>query len=116
MKALSIRHPWAWLIVHAGKDIENRRWYTHYRGPFLIHAAKGMTAEEREAAARFVSKLGIRLPDTFERGGLIGQATLIDCVKASDSPWFFGRYGFVIRDVKPLPFQPMRGQLGFFDV
>lgn len=32
MKALSIRQPWAWLILHAGKDIENRVWQTRFRG------------------------------------------------------------------------------------
>lgn len=26
--ALSIRQPWAWAILHAGKDIENRDWHT----------------------------------------------------------------------------------------
>lgn len=24
--ALSVRQPWAWAIIHAGKDIENRTW------------------------------------------------------------------------------------------
>ena len=33
MKCLSIRQPWAWAIIHAGKDIENRCWPTSYRGP-----------------------------------------------------------------------------------
>ena len=45
-KAISIRQPWAWAIVHAGKDIENRDWSTRYRGPVCIHAAKGMTKDE----------------------------------------------------------------------
>jgi hypothetical protein len=39
MKALSIKHPWAWAIVHAGKDIENRTWECRYRGEILIHAS-----------------------------------------------------------------------------
>src|SRR3990167_9411398 len=50
MKALSIRQPWAWLILHAGKDIENRGWPTSFRGRFLIHASKGMTRAEYELA------------------------------------------------------------------
>jgi hypothetical protein len=62
MKALSIRQPWAWLILHAGKDIENRDWPTRFRGRFLIHAAKGMTRDEYEngrgAAARRHRRLG----------------------------------------------------------
>ena len=43
MKALSIRQPWAWLIVNGHKDIENRQWRTHFRGKIYVHAAKGMT-------------------------------------------------------------------------
>jgi hypothetical protein len=39
MKALSIRQPWAWLIIAGIKDIENRRWATNHRGPILVHAA-----------------------------------------------------------------------------
>lgn len=48
MKALSIRQPWAWAIVNAGKRVENRTWETRYRGPILIHAAKGVTKREYE--------------------------------------------------------------------
>ncbi|MDD5394961.1 MAG: ASCH domain-containing protein [Thiothrix sp.] len=40
MKALSIQQPWAWAILNAGKDIENRDWYTPVRGRILIHAGK----------------------------------------------------------------------------
>ena len=47
---LSIRQPWAWLILNAGKDIENREWPTRFRGRVLIHASKGMTHDEWEDA------------------------------------------------------------------
>ena len=40
---------------------------------------------------------------------------LIDCVIDSDSPWFEGRFGFVLRDVQPVEFVPCKGALGFFD-
>src|ERR1051326_1498970 len=40
VKALSVRQPWAWLIIYGGKDIENRDWPTSHRGPTLIHAGK----------------------------------------------------------------------------
>ena len=43
MKALSIRQPWAWLIVNSHKHIENCDWPTKFRGRFLIHASKGVT-------------------------------------------------------------------------
>jgi hypothetical protein len=42
VKALSIRQPWAWLIVTGYKDIENRSWRTNYRGPLLIHAGRAI--------------------------------------------------------------------------
>ena len=60
----------------------------------------------------------ILLPEfaDLERGGVIGSVEIADCVEESDSPWFFGKYGFVLRDPKPLPFTPWKGQLGFFDV
>lgn len=114
MKALSIRQPWAWLILHAGKDVENRSWPTRFRGRFLIHAAKGMTRDEYESAPAWI----VDLPDfdQLRRGGIVGSAELVDCVTESDSEWFFGRYGFVLRNVKPLLFVPYRGELGFFDV
>ena len=38
MKAISIQQPWAWAIIHAGMDVENRTWNTHYRGLLAIHA------------------------------------------------------------------------------
>lgn len=43
IKAITIKQPWAWAITrrattYAGKDIENRTWTTHYRGPLAIHA------------------------------------------------------------------------------
>jgi hypothetical protein len=51
MKALSIRQPWAWLIVKGYKDIENRTWATKLRGRVFVHASKGMTRAEYEDAA-----------------------------------------------------------------
>lgn len=124
MKALSIRQPWAWLIVNGFKDIENRDWPTRLRDPIMIHASKGMTRDEYEDcldACHMVSltkpfPAGTRFPafSALERGGIVGIAEIADCVTASESPWFFGRYGFVIRNGRPLPFTPCKGALGFF--
>lgn len=139
MKALSIRQPWAWLIVRpdlAGearaaalangeiKTVENRGWSTSRRGPILIHASKGMTRGEYEDVVDFLL-LDPRLHDAaralpafeaLERGGIVGSAELVDCVSASESPWFFGAVGFVLANAKPLPFRPLKGALGFFEV
>lgn len=119
MKALSIRQPWAWLILNAGKDIENRDWPTSFRGRFLIHASKGMTRDEYENGLLTLEDIDsrIQLPpfEKLERGGIVGTAMLTACVRQSESPWFFGIYGFELRDVMPLPFRPYRGALGFFE-
>jgi len=40
MIALSIQQPWAWAIIHGGKDVENRTWPTKFRGRFLVHASR----------------------------------------------------------------------------
>ena len=123
--ALSIRQPWASLILLAGKDIENRTWEARVRGPILIHAAKGMTTREYVEAmtfARAINPWGINNlfdslhPDNLPRGGIIGSVNLVACLHRSPSPWFQGPYGFALRDPKPLPFARLRGQLGFFDV
>lgn len=40
MRILTVRQPWAWAIVHGGKDVENRgrNIAGSYRGPVAIHA------------------------------------------------------------------------------
>lgn len=123
MIALSIRQPWAWLILHAGKDIENRDWKTPFRGRCLIHASKsGTKADYNDAmdflADRSISFMGIDFPsiDQFERGGVVGSVEITGCTDNSESPWFVGDYGFILRNPKPLPFMPYKGRLGFFNV
>lgn len=124
MKALSIRQPWAWLIMNAGKDIENRVWQTPVRGRILVHAAKGMTRDEFEDADDFAANITHNYDrigkypvfEDLERGGIVGSVEIVDCVRASDSPWFVGTFGFVLRDPRPLPFRPFKGALGFFEV
>ena len=43
------------------------------------------------------------------------ELPLLHCVERSRSPWFFGRFGFVLENVQPVDFIPVRGALGFFD-
>ncbi len=101
VKALSIKQPYPHHIFHDGKDVENRDWPTKGRGWFIVHA--GVSKSEC-APSQY------NLP----RGGVVGVARIVDCVTEMDSDWFFGRYGFVLRDAMPLPLIPCRGQLGFF--
>jgi hypothetical protein len=54
--------------------------------------------------------------ENLERGGIVGQCEIIDYVTQSESRWFVGRFGFVIKNGQPLPFRPLPGKLGFFEV
>lgn len=123
-RALSIRQPWAWAILSAGKDIENRSRRVNYRGPICIHAAKGCTAEEYNGFIRTIHHVSLSHPfppgrmvphiTDLDRGGIIGTAEIVDCVDSSDSPWFFGQFGLVLANVQPVPFIPAKGALGLF--
>ncbi|RRW59514.1 ASCH domain-containing protein [Pseudomonas fulva] len=123
MKALSIKQPWAWLIIHGGKDIENRTWHTKFRGRFLVHASKGMTHAEYCEALELVVRAahidvlrGFPMFGDLQRGGIVGSVELVDSLDHSDSPWYMGDKGFVLRDPQVLPFITLKGRLGFFEV
>ena len=116
MKVIVVRQPWAWLIVHGFKDIENRSWATRYRGTLLVQASAGLpTKHDLEEARVFARKRGVELPEDFERGGIVGMVRLEDCVTRSRSKWFEGPVGWVLSGAKRLPFIPLKGQLGLFD-
>jgi hypothetical protein len=128
MRALTIRQPWAWAILRAGKDVENRDWPTNYRGPIAIHAAKGCTSDEYFSAFNFIRRIvghqrlyELGWPgyntDALVRGAIIGTAEIVGCVDNHPSPWFEGDYGFVIANVKALPEPiPCKGALMFWEV
>lgn len=126
MKALTLTQPWAWLVVHGGKSIENRKWNTKLRGRFLIHASKRCTDDDYLDATFFALEVGgielaNRIPprSAILTGGIVGVAELVDVVPPTvtpELPWHMsGQYGFVLRNVRPLPFQPCSGALGFWN-
>lgn len=117
MKALSIRQPYAWLIVNGIKDVENRTWHTGYRGPVLIHAGK--TYPKRDHLDDWESWQHFCYPVDRDSmvGGIVGIATITGCVTSSASKWWIGPVGFTLTDARPLPaLIPCKGELGFFDV
>jgi hypothetical protein len=67
-RAIAIRQPFAWAVIHGGKDVESRtirarRLFESAVGErVLIHASKGMTAAEYENAATFMASIGVRYP------------------------------------------------------
>jgi hypothetical protein len=118
-RALSIRQPWAWAILNAGKDIENRPRRFHHRGPICIHASLNNSAGHHLVSSLEIKRAAgspIEVPyrASLTHGGIIGTAEIVDCIEASDSPWFFGPYGLVLRNVQPVPFIPVKGALGLF--
>jgi hypothetical protein len=118
--ALSIRQPWAWAIMHAGKDIENRTWWPAKRvigKTILIHTGKKADAEDWDSVADIC---GIRPPPRLPLGAFVGHVRLVRAVSVDqlpDNPWAFGPVCFVLADQQPLrePL-PSRGQLGFWQV
>ena len=126
--ALSVRQPWAWAIIHAGKDIENRTWHAVDSGRMrvgriAIHASKGLTQAEYREAADFMLALGVRCPAPCDllRGGIIGAVDVIDIVKTSTSPWFQPApiasrpRGLVLANPQACAYVPAVGQLGYFN-
>ncbi|ATE84691.1 hypothetical protein B9J07_25420 [Sinorhizobium sp. LM21] len=123
--ALSVRQPWAWCILHAGKDMENRTWRTRFRGSIALHAAKGLTKAEFEDCLATVHEIsetqpftpGLTMPalDELPRGGIVGVVDIVGCVNNDKSAWFFGPYGFCLANPRPVEFVPVKGELGFFD-
>ena len=116
MKALSVRQPWAWLIVNGYKTVENRKWTTDYRGSLLIHASSTV---EYDAIVRMDLQA---LSCKMQTGGIVGIVKLTDIVTAPRnlSPrerfWFEGPFGWILEAAKPVTFRPCKGALGLFDV
>ena len=114
---MSFKQPFAELIVSGKKTIELRSWNTKFRGKFLIHASK---VPDKEAMQRFCFT---KLPT----GQIVGEANLIDIKKyedesehkadkdkhLADSSW--GRYGFVLKNVKRIKPIEAKGKLGFWE-
>ena len=117
MKALSIRQPWAWLIVNGYKDIENRTWSTDFRGKIYVHAGRRIKSGDFPEQRHYIRKSGLILPEEPPLGAIVGEVIITDCVDTSSSPWFCGPYGFILSS--PVAYEdpiPYRGQLGFFQV
>lgn len=122
MKCLSLRQPYADLLVSGKKTIELRKWNIKFRGDFLIHASK--TVDKDSCHLKQIQ------PETLVRGAIIGKAFLYDVKKYTDKKSFLEdknkhlseneydfAYGFLIKN--PIKFEkptPFSGKLGFFEV
>lgn len=106
LRALTVQQPFAWAILHGGKDVENRSWNTNYRGWVLIHAGK--TLDEQAAIAELENDGGPDPRDTISmdawmaRGAVIGAVHLSDVVPNSPSRWALpGHRHFVLTFPRP---------------
>lgn len=125
MRCISVRQPWAYLILEGGKNVENRTWRTGYRGPLLIHASRQWASHEpgsrRQAdmvsAIRIEGKL-VQWPPNLPRGAIVGMVELVGYASRVDNPWAEpGMCYWLLED--PLPFPepiPYRGKQGLFRV
>ena len=117
MHVLTIRQPWLWSILHAGKRVENRTWQTRLRGRVLLHAASRLAeADSVEAWRCLCRRLGIIQPDldSLPLGQILGSALIVDCTHLRD-PWALpGHWQFVLADVRLLAPVAIPGRLGFW--
>jgi hypothetical protein len=100
MKAISVRQPWAWAIIHAGKDIENRTWKTRFRGEVAIHAAG-----KRDSDSELPKRSKKPNPADLVCGAILGVVEIVDVVDDSKSKWFQGEYGSSSLTREPSPSQ-----------
>lgn len=123
MKCLSLKQPFAELVVSGKKTIELRTWNTGFRGAFLVHASGSTNLEA-------CKMLGMD-PERLPKRTIVGKATIYGVKKYNGRDEFIAdrekhmatdeyadsKYGFLLKDAvrfkKPIP---MQGKLGFFDV
>lgn len=95
--ALTLWQPWATAIVEGPKNVENRDWRCPkwLIGRYLVlHAAKTW---DKDAVA-WLAERGWQAPRVLPQGAIIGIARVDNCVTESESPFFFGPYGWVLSD------------------
>ena len=117
MKALSLKQPFAELVVSKKKSIEIRKWNTKFRGEFYIHASLGV---DEEAMKRFGFS-------SLPKGAIVGKATLVDVKKYENDQEFkkdrykhlatkeYGSYGFVLKGAHRIKPVPAKGSLNFWE-
>ena len=76
MKVLTIKQPWATLIMQGNKRYEFRSWQTKYRWELLIHAGKEIDKEAMKRLSKY-------LPKELPVEKILGKVTLVDCIKMS---------------------------------
>ena len=88
MKALTIKEPWASLIIEGYKKYEFRSWKTKYRGKILVHAGLSV---EKDMLKRFKD-----YEIDVKPGYIIGEVTITDCILVDE------KFNKELRDIDPV--------------
>lgn len=113
MKALTVRQPWASLIMAGVKDIENRTWRTKHRGKLTIHAGRADRGPHTREAWHAVAALNLDTPT----GVLLGTVDLFDITENSASAWAVPEhYHWQLRNPKRMRPVAAKGRLGLWQV
>lgn len=128
MKAITIKQPWASLIVHGIKDIENRTWSCpkKYLGQrVLIHSSGKPLNYDNFYDSILTNEQLLALPEnkewkdfSFCTGPIIGSVEIIDCVQNHPSIWAEkGVYNWVLANpiLYENPIEDVKGKLSFWD-
>lgn len=126
MKALSVKQPWAELIVRGAKPLEIRGRPVHYRGPLAIHASQRWDGSSDAKAAWFGARsLGEPVePSSLPLGRVVGVVDLDGCHRYMPedqpralTPWKPDRWAWLMTRPRRAdsPF-PVRGQLGLWEI
>ncbi len=113
---LTVRQPWADLILCGIQDVENRSWSTKFRGRLLIHGAKTV---EWHVVDYLTKEHGFVFPQGYRprTGAILGSVEVTDCVTDHQSRFFQGPFGLALSDPRHFE-RPVtyRGRLGIFNV
>jgi hypothetical protein len=133
MKVLTVKNPWAWLIIYGGKDIENRMKKINYRGRIAIHCSKlsdYMAYFNKGIEDPILRKAFDEVNDRQDEieslnGKIIGTVNLYNCTypaltKAAEfnSPWAEAEAAWHYWLKDPVAFNdpiPARGMLGLWE-
>ena len=117
MKTLSIKQPWAELILRGRKKLEIRKWNTKFRGEFYIHSSKTPDPEA-------MKKFGF---EELPCGVIVGKAKLVGVKNYKNEEEFekdknfhlatpkWGNFGFILENPERIEKIPAKGSLGFWN-
>lgn len=102
IKTITIKEPWASLILEGKKTIETRTWKTNYRGPLLLHASKE--------------------PKSVISGKIFAIAELTDCrpmtkedEQAAQCDIYENAFSWILTNIRPYGPLEIKGQQGLFE-